>query len=88
MKHDPIAKPGEAGIKALLAPGGLIYDLKGILPPAASHARSWAVGKTSPCKVALLNAADALAASLQLQFSTAVCLAHTSLKARNLLVIR
>ena len=30
---------GEAGIKALLAPGGLIYDLKGILPPSASHAR-------------------------------------------------
>jgi UDP-N-acetyl-D-galactosamine dehydrogenase len=39
VKHDPIAKLGEAGIKALLAPGGLIYDLKGILPPHASHAR-------------------------------------------------
>jgi UDP-N-acetyl-D-galactosamine dehydrogenase len=39
VKHDPIAKLGEAGIKALLAPGGLIYDLKGILPPSASHAR-------------------------------------------------
>src|SRR3990170_300843 len=39
VKHEPIAKMGEAGIKALLAPGGLIYDLKGILPPAASHAR-------------------------------------------------
>ena len=39
VKHDPIAKLGEAGIKALLAPGGLIYDLKGLLPPSASHAR-------------------------------------------------
>jgi UDP-N-acetyl-D-galactosamine dehydrogenase len=39
VKHEPIAKLGEAGIKALLAPGGLIYDLKGILPPNASHAR-------------------------------------------------
>ncbi len=25
--------------KPLLAPGGLIYDLKGVLPPAASDAR-------------------------------------------------
>jgi UDP-N-acetyl-D-galactosamine dehydrogenase len=39
VKHDPIAQLGEAGIKALLAPGGLIYDLKGALPPSASHAR-------------------------------------------------
>ncbi len=39
VKHDAIAKLGEPGIKALLAPGGLIYDLKGILPPSASHAR-------------------------------------------------
>ena len=39
VKHQPIAAMGEAGIKALLAPGGLIYDLKGILPPTASHAR-------------------------------------------------
>jgi UDP-N-acetyl-D-glucosamine/UDP-N-acetyl-D-galactosamine dehydrogenase len=39
VKHEPIAKMGEAGIKALLARGGLIYDLKGVLPPAASHAR-------------------------------------------------
>jgi UDP-N-acetyl-D-glucosamine/UDP-N-acetyl-D-galactosamine dehydrogenase len=39
VKHEPIARLGEAGIKALLAPDGLIYDLKGILPPAASHAR-------------------------------------------------
>jgi len=39
VKHEPIAKLGEAGIKALLAPDGLIYDLKGILPPSASHAR-------------------------------------------------
>jgi UDP-N-acetyl-D-galactosamine dehydrogenase len=39
VKHQSIAKLGEAGIKALLAPGGLIYDLKAILPPSASHAR-------------------------------------------------
>ena len=30
---------GDAGIKALLAPSGLNYDLKCILPPEASHAR-------------------------------------------------
>jgi UDP-N-acetyl-D-glucosamine/UDP-N-acetyl-D-galactosamine dehydrogenase len=39
VKHRPIAALGESGIKALLAPGGLIYDLKSVLPPAASHAR-------------------------------------------------
>jgi UDP-N-acetyl-D-galactosamine dehydrogenase len=39
VKHEPIAKMGEEGIKALLTPGGLIYDPKGILPPTASHAR-------------------------------------------------
>jgi UDP-N-acetyl-D-glucosamine/UDP-N-acetyl-D-galactosamine dehydrogenase len=39
VKHEPIAKMGEVGIKALLAPGGLIYDLKSILPPSVSHAR-------------------------------------------------
>ena len=39
VKHGPIAALGETGIRALLAPDGLIYDLKGILPPAASHAR-------------------------------------------------
>jgi UDP-N-acetyl-D-galactosamine dehydrogenase len=39
VRHDPIAKLGEAGITALLGPGGLIYDLKGVLPPGVSHAR-------------------------------------------------
>ena len=39
VKHEPIARMGEAGIKGLLAPGGLIYDLKGVLPPSVSHAR-------------------------------------------------
>jgi UDP-N-acetyl-D-galactosamine dehydrogenase len=39
VKHEPIAQLGEAGIKTLLAPGGLIYDLKGVLPASASHAR-------------------------------------------------
>jgi UDP-N-acetyl-D-galactosamine dehydrogenase len=39
VKHEAIAKLGEEGIKSLLAPGALIYDLKGILPPTVSHAR-------------------------------------------------
>jgi UDP-N-acetyl-D-galactosamine dehydrogenase len=39
VKHDPIARMGEAGIKALLAPDGLIYDLKSILPLSVSHGR-------------------------------------------------
>jgi len=39
VRHAPIAELGESGIKALLAPGGLIYDLKGILPRDVSHAR-------------------------------------------------
>ena len=39
VKHNQIAKLGVEGIEALLAPGGLIYDLKGILPPTISHAR-------------------------------------------------
>jgi hypothetical protein len=39
VKHEPIAALGGTGVKALLAPGGLIYDLKGVLPRAASHAR-------------------------------------------------
>ena len=39
VKHEAIAKMGEVGIKALLAPGGLIYDMKGILPQSVSHAR-------------------------------------------------
>ena len=30
---------GRSKRKALLAPGGLIYDLKGVRPPSASHAR-------------------------------------------------
>jgi hypothetical protein len=39
VKHNPILQLGEAGIEALLAPDGLTYDLKGVLPPGASHAR-------------------------------------------------
>jgi len=39
VNHTAIAELGEAGIKALLAADGLIYDLKGILPPTVSHAR-------------------------------------------------
>jgi UDP-N-acetyl-D-galactosamine dehydrogenase len=39
VKHDPIVEMGEAGIKALLTPDGLIYDLKAILPRDVSHVR-------------------------------------------------
>jgi UDP-N-acetyl-D-galactosamine dehydrogenase len=39
VKHQPIATMGETGIRALLAPGGLIYDLTGILPTSLSDAR-------------------------------------------------
>jgi UDP-N-acetyl-D-galactosamine dehydrogenase len=39
VKHNPIAQLGENGVKALLTQGGLIYDLKGILPRDVSHAR-------------------------------------------------
>ena len=39
VKHAPIVELGESGVKALLAPGGLIYDLKDILPRDVSHAR-------------------------------------------------
>ena len=39
VKHELIAQLGESGIKGLLASGGLIYDLKGILPQSVSHAR-------------------------------------------------
>ena len=39
VKHNQIVQLGKSGIKALLAIGGLIYDLKGILPPTISHAR-------------------------------------------------
>ncbi len=39
VKHDGIADMGEAAIRSLLAPNGLIYDIKGILPASASNAR-------------------------------------------------
>src|SRR3954468_10998051 len=39
VKHDGIADMGEAAIRGLLAPNGLIYDIKGILPASASNAR-------------------------------------------------
>jgi UDP-N-acetyl-D-galactosamine dehydrogenase len=39
VKHDRIAGMGEAAIRNLLAPNGLIYDIKGILPASASNAR-------------------------------------------------
>ncbi len=39
VKHDAIAGMGEAAIRGLLAPNGLIYDIKGILPTSASNAR-------------------------------------------------
>ena len=39
VKHDEITRMGEAEIRNLLTPNGLIYDIKGVLPPTASHAR-------------------------------------------------
>jgi UDP-N-acetyl-D-glucosamine/UDP-N-acetyl-D-galactosamine dehydrogenase len=39
VKHDAIASLGEKGLQTLLVPGGLVYDLKGILPRDGSHAR-------------------------------------------------
>jgi UDP-N-acetyl-D-galactosamine dehydrogenase len=39
VKHDGIAGMGEAAIRRLLAPNGLIYDIKSILPASASNAR-------------------------------------------------
>ena len=39
VKHSAIAALGETGIRGLLAPNGLIYDLKGIVAPTVSHGR-------------------------------------------------
>ncbi len=39
VKHDAIAAMGEAAIRKLLTPNGLIYDIKEILPASASNAR-------------------------------------------------
>jgi UDP-N-acetyl-D-galactosamine dehydrogenase len=39
VKHDAIAALGPKRIKALLRDGGLIYDIKAVLPPDQSHAR-------------------------------------------------
>ena len=39
VKHERIAQMGDREIRALLAPNGVIYDVKGVLPAAASHGR-------------------------------------------------
>ena len=39
VKHAAIAELGETGIRNLLGPNGLIYDLKGIVAPTVSHGR-------------------------------------------------
>ena len=39
VKHDAIAALGPKRIKALLRDGGLIYDIKAVLPPDPNHAR-------------------------------------------------
>jgi UDP-N-acetyl-D-galactosamine dehydrogenase len=39
VKHTEIERMGETEIRRLLTPDGLIYDIKGILPATASHAR-------------------------------------------------
>ncbi|MFO1172372.1 MAG: nucleotide sugar dehydrogenase [Hyphomicrobiaceae bacterium] len=39
VRHAPFVEAGRKGLEPLLAPGGLIYDLKGVLTPAESDAR-------------------------------------------------
>lgn len=39
VSHEPIADLGQKQLNEMLAPGGLIYDLTGRLPPGASDAR-------------------------------------------------
>lgn len=39
VRHDAIASLGSARVRELLAPGGIIYDLKGVLPVGESDAR-------------------------------------------------
>jgi UDP-N-acetyl-D-galactosamine dehydrogenase len=39
VRHDAICDMGEERVRSLLAPGGVIYDLKSILPIGASDAR-------------------------------------------------
>lgn len=39
VNHEQIALMGETAIRGLLTPNGLIYDIKGVLPATASHAR-------------------------------------------------
>jgi UDP-N-acetyl-D-galactosamine dehydrogenase len=36
VRHDAIVRIGAEGYRALLAPGGIVYDLKGLLPAAES----------------------------------------------------
>ena len=39
VRHDAIARLGSARLRELLAPGGILYDLKGVLPVHESDAR-------------------------------------------------
>ena len=39
VRHDAIARLGSARLRELLAPGGILYDLKGVLPVDESDAR-------------------------------------------------
>ena len=39
VRHEPIADLGQKRLNEMLAPGGLIYDLTGLLPSSASDAR-------------------------------------------------
>ncbi|MGD9829919.1 MAG: UDP binding domain-containing protein, partial [Hyphomicrobiaceae bacterium] len=38
VRHDEIVALGQQRIRALLAPGGLVYDIKGVLPRGESDA--------------------------------------------------
>ena len=39
VRHQPFVDAGRAGLTPLLADGGFVYDLKGVLPPSDSDAR-------------------------------------------------
>lgn len=39
VKHEKIAQMELSGLEELLEPGGVIYDIKGLLPPGNAHAR-------------------------------------------------
>jgi UDP-N-acetyl-D-glucosamine/UDP-N-acetyl-D-galactosamine dehydrogenase len=39
VKHDAITELVRKGLDRLVRPGGVVYDIKGLVPPGMSHAR-------------------------------------------------